>query len=340
MTLFKFYTLCVPFIDIFISNSEIVQKLGLNPNEMTLYSALTPAQRDLIADEISKSHGIKLYYGGMAYNTCMEIAQRQSQVQAVFIGPFSTDKMTKQVFAGALEGKVQGLTIFPEYIESEGGKCYVIPNGKNRAMITKVNLEQTVSRSMVDTFMQCVSKSENRARSILYISAYTVESSTESIMYLMKARRQSTGEYMTVLNLSDPGVISRSHDAVKVFLNECDWVVGNIAEYTELFVKERGRSPQSRAELHSHIENACQNAVITSGSEAVAVLYKEAGERKTLEMEPDQIDVINTTGAGDVFAANFFTSMLEDPEDMRGALGTAIKRTNEYLTRSAERGLK
>lgn len=337
-----FYTLCVPFIDIFINNAELVPRLGLSPNEMTLYSHLTPIKQRILAEALAVSESTKYYYGGMSYNTCVEIAKREENIKTVFIGPFANDSITKSVFGKAISGGIHNFQIIPELITSDPGKCYVIPNTGNRAMITKVNEKQVLSTASIDNFIEHINftrkNTENPVRSALYISAYTVESSTQPLLYLIE-KKEEAEPFMLILNLADPGVITRDYKNLKHFLKISDWIIGNIAEFTELFKQEREKRLNSNEELYSHLQKNYKNLVITSGSENAVLLWQHNGEKHTTKMSPETIKVTNTTGAGDVFAAAFFSSILKSPESPEIALRLGIERTSEYLKASSQRGL-
>ncbi|KAI5190720.1 adenosine kinase [Nematocida minor] len=333
---FIFYTLCIPFIDIYITNPGIVRELGLRKNEMTMYSHLTKEQQNILSASIEETKNTRAYYGGMSYNTCAEIAKKQENIRVVFIGPFSTDRLTHEVFSNAIMGNVNNLEILPEFVNSESGRCFVIPNGRNRAMITKTNDEQVVSKGMVDKFIECVNSSEDSSISALYISGYTVESSAESMQYLLEQKRRAK-KCISIFNLADPGVIDRIYEKVRCFIKESDWVIGNEDEYNKLFMKEVGRAPGSREEMHRHVQKSMCNAVITAGPEETVVLYEKPdkngikADKSKIAVKPKEIEVNNTTGAGDVFAASFFSSILKEEETVEESLNRAIKRTNSYL---------
>lgn len=332
-----FYTLCIPFIDIYITDPDIIHQLKIRKNEMTMYTHLSQEQQKILHQFAKSSKDVKAYYGGMSYNTCAEIAKKQKNITAVFIGPFSADSITQKVFGEAIKGKVHGLIVLPEHIDSGSGQCFVIPNGSNRAMITKINPDQKITKTMVDEFVSRIRKEETEHANALYIAGYTVETSPDAMSYLIEQKRAEQFNCLTILNLADPGVIERAYDSMRPFIEESDWIIGNKEEYTKLFLKGRKREPITAEELYSYIDSISQNAVITAGSEEAVVIYTKGLNKQRISIQPKEIEVNNTTGAGDIFAANFFSSLLLSPEGVYEALDRAVSSTNAYLTKISVR---
>lgn len=331
-----FYTLCIPFIDIYITDPGVIDRLNIQKNEMTMYSLLSNEQQEILHQYVNPAQNMKAYYGGMSYNTCAEIAKHQKNVTAVFIGPFSTDEVTKRVFGDAIAGQIENLSILPEFIESESGRCFVIPNGSNRAMITKANTNQKLTKSMTDTFLHRISQEDTTHKNALYIAGYTVETSTEALLYLIEEKKKRRINCLTIINLADPGVIDRAYELINKFITESDWVIGNREEYRKLITKTTNKDP-TKEEIYRYIEENIPNGVLTAGSEEAVVIYREGQNKKRISIQPKQIRVVNATGAGDVFAANFFSSILEDQIDIERALRTAVQNTNKYLQKISDR---
>ncbi|KAI5181780.1 adenosine kinase [Nematocida sp. AWRm80] len=323
------FTVCVPFIDIYIQEPELVRELGISPNAMTLYDCLDKRQKLLLSSYLDNKN-IITKYGGMTYNTCMEIATNCPGVLSMFIGPFSTDALSKRVFNAAIQGEVPGLKILSTPMESEPGVCFVIPNGKNRAMITKINPKQQVNQKMIKDLLSQVSKREKHSKeSLIYLSGYTVESSPETQKIIETIK---TNEIRTPIafNLADPGVIKRSFKEIKPFLKHSEWTIGNIAEFTELFIQIKGREPKSPEELYQTVSETTKNSLITAGSHLIVALCKTETETKRFTIKPTAIKVENTTGAGDILAANFLAGVLKkDP--IEKVLKDSVTRTTEYL---------
>ncbi|KAI5129844.1 adenosine kinase [Nematocida parisii] len=338
MPLRVFYTLCIPLIDIYILHPEIINELKINHNSMTLYNQL-PESNKHILEHYAQLPKSKNYYGGMSYNSCAEIAKQQ-KINAVFLGMFSTDNLSKSVFNQAIAGEIKNLLIVPEYINSESGKSFIIPNGKNRAMITKINEKQKITDNLISKFLQLMKKSTEKPKpdvSALYIAGYTAESSNEPLLHLIKERIRLNIQCMIIFNLADPGVVERSYAKIKPFIEAADWVIGNREEFTSLYKTMCNKSCVNPDELTDFINKNFSNAVITDGSEPVTVFYTKNSDKKWVTLKPPQIEVNNPTGAGDIFAATFFSNILIDSGDVLNALNESITRTNEYLTKMTVR---
>ncbi|KAI5160879.1 hypothetical protein NEAUS03_1372 [Nematocida ausubeli] len=328
-----FYTLCIPLVDIYIYNPDVIIELGIEPNAMTLYQNIQKEGQEILVQYENKSCSSRKYYGGMSYNTCAEIAKTQGSARAVFLGPFSTDKLSTSVFERAIAGEIKNLTIHPEYIDSESGRSYVIPKGSNRAMITKINEKQVISMELVERFISLVKEGSTKEDDALYLAGYTVEQSTKNLEYLLDEKNLLGAEYTLIFNLADPGVLKRSYRRIKKFIEKSDWIIGNTDEFTELFHQETQECSTDRKSLHDYIGHRFDYAVVTDGSGPVTVYAKINGKKCVLVKQPEDIKVKNPTGAGDVFAATFFSHILVDASDVQGALDSSVARTSEYLTR-------
>ncbi|KAI5187494.1 hypothetical protein NEHOM01_2221 [Nematocida homosporus] len=324
------FALCIPFIDISIKLPNLVNQLGLAPNEMTLYHTLSSEAQAQLLIYLNDQENTTVSYGGMLYNTCMEISKSTDGVNAVFIGPFSTQPISNQVFYKALAGRIDRLTVRATTLDTEPGICFVIPNGQNRAFVTKPSPCMIVDKQMTETlFLNLARQAEQEKASIVYIAGYTVESS-ESLQEVVRRKKTGTLPATLCFNLSDPGVLIRSYQKVKPFIKHSDWIIGNKDEFTELYHQITGIYPSSTKELYACIQKETQNAVITCGPHSVAALYKsEQGECISI-VKPPKVNAKNTTGAGDVFAAVLLSGIARH-RDIEEILHQAVERTTDFL---------
>lgn len=324
------FTICIGLLDVYINSPEIVKKLKIPPNAMTLYDGLPKEGKELLLSYLEKKDRINITYGGTVYNTFMEIAQRNQRIRSVFIGPFSTSSLSMQVFKNALNGEINGLTIIPEMVDLQPGMCFVIPNGSNRAMITKINSEMKITRKMVGKLISHIKKREiTKKRTLVYIAGYTIETSP-ILEEIAKKQIKRKMNVCLCLNLSDPGVIKRSYKKIRMFIHASEWVIGNKQEFEELYHQIEGTYPESVDHLHSLIQKHVRNAIITSGEDSVVALYKEREMERIAIAYPEKIKISDTTGAGDIIAACILSGIAKN-RNINEILPRAVKRTTEYL---------
>ncbi|KAI5174012.1 adenosine kinase [Nematocida sp. LUAm2] len=335
----KLFALCVPFIDITINNTDILDRVKIGNNTMTPYTQLEEKEKEYLNSYLDDKKDIFVTYGGNVYNTCMHIAKRKGKTKAVFIGPFSTHPISKEVvFKDTLMGKEPKLIIIPEMLDTEPGVCIIIPNSVNRAIITRINPDLCLSASLCKVLIDRLMEEESKKRaSFVYVSGYTVESSPD-ILLVAEEKIKKKIKCTLFFNLSDPGVIIRSYKAIKPFIKCSNWVIGNINEFLALYMAKTKKEASSPAAMYREIHGILNtNILISNGADRTVAIYEEQGEVKEASIVPSPIEVKNTNGAGDSFAAEFIASLLED-KSVQEALSRATHSASRFLTRTSPHG--
>jgi len=110
-----------------------------------------------------------------------------------------------------------------------------------------------------------------------------------------------------------PFCVDRHRDDFRAFVKTVDFVIGNEHEWTSLYECDL---PEALAQARAD----CRLVVCTKGGAGVEIL--RADEHHTLEVE--RVDPVDTTGAGDLFAAGFLYGYINgDALDRCGTLGAA-----------------
>lgn len=276
-----------PLLDVTIYVDDAhLEKLNFRKGSMNLISK---QESESILAELN--HKPKEYAaGGSAANT-LSGANRLGN-HAAFLGVIGDDEhgrlyedKTRQ------EGVVSHLVT---HAEEATGHCIVLitPDGE-RTMLT--HLGAALAFDKLSTDKEQIAKSK-----ILHIEAYQLEN-PQIIEVLYEAINiAKQGGAKISLDLSDAGLISRNKELFKEVIREhIDILFANEAEAMEY----TGKEPEEA--LHDMGEE-CQVAVVKLGGQGS--LIKHQG--KVHKIEPYQVEMINTNGAGDMYAAGILHGLI------------------------------
>ena len=132
---------------------------------------------------------------------------------------------------------------------------------------------------------------------MIYIEGYQWDLPETKQAILGACRKAEDSHSEVALTLSDPFVVERHRDDLFDLLNEhVDMLFGNEQEITTLF---RANSFDEAVEA---LEGRVKVAALTRGPEGVIILTSDA----LVQMPAQPVKkVVDTTGAGDLFAAGF-----------------------------------
>ena len=276
-----------PLLDVIeMATPEQLAQVGLEKGSMTLIDLVT-------ANAVQEFMGAPRYVsGGSVANTTAGIAELGGT--AGFVGALADDEIGLTYTENL---RAAGVEFEPHYSESAAGdglgtgRCVVlITEDADRTMGTYLGAASTLSPEGVPTPFVA------RA-SVVLLEGYLwdVPAAKEAMRHAAATAHFSEGS--VALSLSDPFCVGRhQREFLDLLIDDVDILLGNEEEITMLF----GASSYGKA-----IEAAEETGllvVMTRGAQGAVVLTAQGPE--DIPAAPVE-RVVDTTGAGDLFAAGF-----------------------------------
>ncbi len=138
----------------------------------------------------------------------------------------------------------------------------------------------------------------------LYLEGYLWDSLQAKNAFLKSARIAKSSNSKIILSLSDSFCVDRHRESfLDLIKNYVDIVFCNEAELFSLFKNNNFQN------CKENLSSVCELAAITLGSKGSLIINK--GE--AIEIKPSIADkIIDTTGAGDIYAGGFIHGLLEN----------------------------
>jgi sugar/nucleoside kinase (ribokinase family) len=276
-----------PLLDVIgLVTEEQLAGIGLEKGSMTLI--------DLVqATEVhSRLETPRYVSGGSVANTAAGIAELGGS--AGFVGALADDEVGRTYTENLRAGGVEFEPHLSESAAGDGlgtGRCVVlITEDADRTMGTYLGAASTLSPAGVPTDFVA------RA-SIVLLEGYLwdVPAAKEALRHAAATAHAADGS--VALSLSDPFCVSRhQREFLDLLLDDVDILLGNEEEVTMLF------SASSHEAAVAAAEETGLLVVVTRGSRGATVLTPH-GPRDVPAAEVSK--VLDTTGAGDLFAAGF-----------------------------------
>ncbi|MCL4433575.1 MAG: adenosine kinase [Actinobacteria bacterium] len=286
-------------VDIIVTiNRNAVERLGLAKGQMTLVDAART--RELLA---ALEPGVKSC-GGSAANTAIGLASLGAA--SAFMGKIASDNMGT-LFTQSM--KAHEVTFFPvvaqnEFTQSSSpattadsrnvatGTCIVLatPDG-DRTMATNLGVASTLQQNDINVDPVLSSR-------VFYVEAYLwdIPPARTAIKNAMAAARQSGTK--VALSLSDKSCVSRHRsELLQVLAGHVDLLFGNEEEFTTLYAVSDITSAAQEAAAQGI------TAALTRGAKG-SLVVSPAGQIFEVDAVPAGA-VVDTTGAGDLYAAGF-----------------------------------
>jgi sugar/nucleoside kinase (ribokinase family) len=276
-----------PLLDVIaMVNDEQLTQVGLDKGSMTLVDLAT-------ANAVQASMAAPRFVsGGSVANTTAGIAELGGA--AGFVGAVADDEVGR-TYAQNL--RAAGVEFEPHVSESAAGdglgtgRCIVLITGDaDRTMGTYLGAASTLSPAGVpEDFV-------GRA-SILLLEGYLwdVPAAKEAMRHAAATAHAADGS--VALSLSDPFCVERhQREFLDLLLDDVDILLGNEEEVTMLFAAASYQSALAAAEETGLL------VVVTRGAQGATVLTAR-GPQEVPAAEVER--VVDTTGAGDLFAAGF-----------------------------------
>ena len=266
-------------------DDALLDKLDLDKSTMSLVDATR-------AEEIygALGPGIEIS-GGSAANTATGIASLGGR--AAFIGKVADDELGG-IFGHDLRATGVAYDVPAAPAGADTARCLVmVTPDAQRTMATHLGVAGSVAEADIDPVVIAASE-------ILFIEGYLVglPGAAAAIAAAVRAARRAGRR--VALTLSDAGWVAARRDAFRTLVGDVDILVANEAEACELT-----RCRRAEAALET-LAGRCAAVAVTC-SERGALLG--AGAETVAVPVGGNVDVVDTTGAGDLFAAGFLLGL-------------------------------
>lgn len=282
-----------------IPDEQILQELNLPKGSMTYVDALTSVA---IGDKLAHL-GNQMASGGSAANTMSGLAQLG--VEAGFLSKVGKDEVGRFFEKQMIETHVK-----PLILKSD------TPSGRVQALVT-TDGERTFATCLGAAAELCaddIMPELFEGWDIFYVEGYLVANPT----MLRKAIETAKAKGMTIaIDLASYNVVEESRDFLLELVN--DYVDIVFANEKEAFALT---SMEPEAALH-FIADRCDIAVVKVGPKGAFV--QRGNEIVTIP--PMKAEVVDTTGAGDMWAAGFLAGLVKGESLQKcGMMGAIVAK--------------
>ena len=282
-----------------IPNDQILKDLNLPKGGMIYVDAKTSVE---IGEKLAYL-GNQMASGGSAANTMSGLAKLG--VEAGFLSKIGKDEMGEFFKKQMTDTHVKPLLLTSD-----------TPSGRVSAMVTPDG-ERTFATCLGASIELCPDDIQPElfdGWDILYVEGYLVANPN----MLRKAISTAKAQGMTIaIDLASYNVVEESRDFLLELVNNyVDIVFANEQEAKAL----TGLNPE--AALH-YIAERCDIAVVKIGAKGA---YIQRGT-ETVTIPPLKADVVDTTGAGDMWAAGFLAGFVKgEPLQKCGIMGAIVAK--------------
>ena len=268
-------------------DDSYLKKNNINKGSMSL------VEYDIIHKMGSEVNVIKTISGGSVANSIVCIAQQK--LRTAFIGKVNEDELGIKFAEGLAKDNVD-FKITKSSIDKKTARCLILvsPDGE-RTMNTYLGISQELVEHDID--MKIIEES-----SILYLEGYLwdLDNAKKAIhQSILTAKNSAT---LVAFSISDAFCVDRFREEfVELINNSADLIFANESEIKSLF---------ETSELDVAIKK-CQETnkifAITLGEKGAKILHRE----EIVDIKAEVIDkLVDTTGAGDLFAAGFLAEFV------------------------------
>jgi sugar/nucleoside kinase (ribokinase family) len=282
------------------SEEDFLLKQGMRKGTMAL---IDEARAEAIYDAMGPAIEVS---GGSAANTIVGLASLGSR--AAFVGKVKDDQLGR---AFSHDIRAAGVTFAtpPAAAGASTGRCYVLvtPDGE-RTMNTFLGAAQDLHPADIDAATVAAS-------TVTYLEGYLWDPKNAKDAFLKAAKIAHQAERTVALSLSDAFCVDRWRDEFLQLMRSrtVDLIFANEAELQSLY--QTADFDTAFAALRADIGAA----VITRSARGCLVLGPDGTE--AVPAFPVE-RVVDTTGAGDLFAAGFLSGLARGADDRTcGRLG-------------------
>jgi sugar/nucleoside kinase (ribokinase family) len=282
-----------------IPDEHILQELNLPKGSMTYVDAQTSVT---IGEKLAYL-GNQMASGGSAANTMSGLAKLG--IEAGFLSKIGKDEVGR-----FFEKQMNDSLVQPLMLKSD------TPSGRVQALVT-ADGERTFATCLGAAAEMCADDIQPelfKGWDILYVEGYLVANPT----MLRKAIETAKALGLTIaIDLASYNVVEESRDFLLELINNyVDIVFANEKEAFAL----TGMEPE--AALH-YIAERCDIAVVKVGAKGAFV---QRG-KEIVTIPPMKADVVDTTGAGDMWAAGFLAGLVKGESLQKcGMMGAMVAK--------------
>lgn len=282
-----------------IPDEQILKDLNLPKGSMTYVNAQTSVE---IGKKLAYL-GNQMASGGSAANTMSGLAQLG--IEAGFLSKIGNDEVGR-----FFEKQMTETHVKPLMLKSE------TPSGRVQALVT-ADGERTFATCLGAAAEMCANDIRPElfeGWDIFYVEGYLVANPT----MLRKAVETAKAQGLIIaIDLASYNVVEESRDFLLELIN--DYVDIVFANEQEAFALT-GMEPE--AALH-YLAERCDIAVVKVGAKGAFVQHAD----QVVTIEPMKADVIDTTGAGDMWAAGFLAGLVKnEPLKKCGTMGAIVAK--------------
>jgi sugar/nucleoside kinase (ribokinase family) len=271
-----------PLIDLLVQvPEELLERLELKKNHMML---IDEARHRFILDHLKGLH-VRSAPGGSCANTLLGIAQLGGR--AAYCGKVGHDPYGEVYVRQLEEGGVTSFISLDGNVT--GSTVILVTPDAARTMNTFLGASQELTAA--DVPLEAL-----KASRLLYITGYLWDTEGQQEAAALALRTAGSEGIHVAMSLSDPFCVRRHKEA---FLDILHRYVGFVFANREEALELTGTA--STHEAMKALRERCRGAAITLGG---AGAYVTQGDEH-IYLDPYPVQPVDTTGAGDAFAAGF-----------------------------------
>ena len=283
-------------------DDSYLEKNSINKGSMSLVD-YDVANR--IGDEVDI---VKTISGGSVANSIVCIAQQN--LKTVFIGKVNQDELGKKFAKGLVEENVE-FKITKSLANKHTARCIIlVSTDAERTMNTYLGVSQELTEEDID--LNIIEES-----SILYLEGYLWDLDNAKKAIKKSISTAINSETKIAFSISDAFCVDRFREEfIDLVNNSADIIFANESEIKSLFETN---------ELNDAIKK-CQDTkkifAVTLGDKGAKIIYKN----EVIDIKAEVINkLVDTTGAGDLFAAGFLAEYLKTQDlELSGKQGVKM----------------
>lgn len=265
------------------ADHAFLSKHGMHPGTMRLIEAAEAATLTAVMPAPTTMSG------GSAANTCAVAAGLEART--AFIGTVADDELgaifRREIAAAGVHYATPPLTA-----GAPTARCLIVVTpGGQRTMNTYLGASVAFGEHALDEGMIADSR-------IVYLEGYLFDPPAAQRAFRRAAAIAGEAGRQVALSLSDPFCVDRHRAAFLELLPSLDILFANEAEITSLFETNRLEAAVAAARA------AVPLAIVTRSEQGSLVL----NGNETIEISATPTRVVDTTGAGDAYAAGFLAN--------------------------------